>query len=73
MEFEISLQSSGIHDPETNKSRDVNSRLTISLTLPGVVTIYNKELLKEGLMELLRLDNAITNYINPTEFKQIDK
>ena len=71
MDIEIRLQTSGVHDEKLNLSRDVHSRITISLTMPGVVTIYNEELIKEGIMELLKLDNAITNYINPVQFEKI--
>jgi hypothetical protein len=67
MEFEISLRTSGIHDQDTDTSHGVHSEITIRLDLPGVIHIVNKDLLREGLMELLRLDNAITNNLTSDE------
>jgi len=72
MEFEISLKTSGIHDEVNNTQRDVHSEITIRIDMPGVVHIYNNELVREGIMELLRIDNAIANKISPVEFKKIE-
>ena len=72
MEFEINLKTSGIHDEVYNIQIDVHSEITIRLDLPGVVHIYNNELVREGIMELLRIDNAIGNKISPIEFQQIE-
>jgi|688.fasta_scaffold134202_6 hypothetical protein len=72
MEFEISLKTSGIHDGVNNIQIDVHSEITIRLDLPGVVHIYNNELVREGIMELLRIDNAIGNKTSPIEFQQIE-
>ena len=72
MEFEISLKTSGIHDGVNNTQVDVHSEITIRLDLPGVVHIYNNELVREGIMELLRIDNAIGNKTSPIEFQQIE-
>ena len=74
MEFEISLKTSGIHDQATNMSRDVHSRITITLEVPGVVQIYDNEFVKESLMEILRIDSAIHNKLGADqiiEFKPI--
>jgi hypothetical protein len=74
MEFDISLRVSGVHDQDSNMSRGVHSEITIKLDVPGIVHIYDEKLLKEGLLELLRLDNAIINNLKSDEiieFKQI--
>lgn len=70
IEFEISLTVSGVHDEDTESSRDVHSEVTIRLDVPGMVIIHNKELLKQGLLELLRLDNAITNNLKSDEIME---
>ena len=72
MEYEISLRTSGVHDQDTNTSSGVHSEITIRLDLPGIVTIHDKELLKEGLLELLRFDNAITNDLTTEEFMEFN-
>lgn len=74
MEFDISLRVSGVHDQDSNMSRGVHSEITIKLDVPGIVHIYDEKLLKQGLLELLRLDNAIINNLKSDEiieFKQI--
>lgn len=72
MEFEINLKTSGIHDEVNNTQRDVHSEITIRIDMPGVVHIYNNELVREGIMELLRIDKAIGNKISPIEFQEIE-
>ena len=67
MEFDINLRVSGVHDQDTNMSKGVHSEITIRLDVPGIVHIYDEKLLKQGLMELLRLDNSLYNRLTSDE------